>query len=259
MTFYGFDFSATGTLNYAGSDAGRPLINSAVSNPLNNEGVYARSFWPQNTNVPASGNTQTLIKADAENGAFDAIHRLKRVSLRAWVRLSVPVATVNLGSTVGLCAKASAINSGTAEEFSGYRLRLGNISSNETSQVNVTQLNLELAAVGSNGQIAGDTPIVVCTGSYGANTWYRIRLDVFSLNSTTDRLIAYTGTGNVPDEDWTEVGTFDVSNSSATYQPWSDSSRRFGYYQATHTTSSSSTYKVNAYIDRFVAIISDNN
>lgn len=237
MTQADFDFRKDGGGSWAGGDGGAAVLHEPLSSPLEEEGLFGRTF------KNSSGGSRTIasIKETVDGGAFFEIPSTQKVSVRAWIRATTVVSS---NDAVGICVKLDPDNSGTSNSAipKGYSLYIGDV----TESAKGTNLRLTMdRKTAAHSTVAGLTPVV-------ANTWYKIRMDVEAVSPTEDRIKVFTGVGETGSEIWTLHHTETVLSSDNHYVPWAESGAgKVGFFALHNNTTHQS------YIDRFQVFIEE--
>lgn len=181
-----------------------PTLNSSLANSLAIGGAYCRYLYAQ-----GSGYSRMvyLAKTTYSGGAFYNMPNTTALRLQGYFRGSILQNFAGSQVFLGLGAKTSdTLGQSGGLVPNGYALGLGNAGT--------IQLWLNTG------------PVTLATG--GLNTWYGLRLEVFPIGTSGDRIKAYIesspGSGN-----WgTAVYDQTIENTSANYVPWGGN-RRCGF------------------------------
>lgn len=197
MAFSDFDFNGTQT-TFAHSS---PPLNT---NPLTNGGAFCRRFTGSETG-------KMYYKTTAYGGAFFNVPNTKVVSCRACLRAGGT-------NAIGIVAKDGKTFSSSLR--GGYQLIINGGGG-------------KVQLVSNNGTVLIDS------GVFGSlsTLWLSLRMDVFPISSTADRILCYmevassgSSTSSPGSGIWNNViggVTFDttVSSTSGDYAPWLNSGR----------------------------------
>lgn len=215
--------------------------NNLLTNPITDAGTFCRDLQGHVTSL-GFGQQIFTIKSSVHSGNFVSVPAGTKITVKGWLRNALGIEAVN----IGLLAKMPVVGGGhPGESFEGYKLRLGNLT-----EVNATgAFALRLTAHRADGS-DGSAAQVVCSGSYAANTWYRVRFDI-EVVAGNDRLTAFVGSGATGSETWAQVGTLTIQPTDSNFIAWGRSDTRIGFYSAVSQNGSSSTS--HCYIDAFEA------
>lgn len=226
----------------------RPQLNESLSSPL----LYAPDgYFCRSAELP-SGTTDgyaTLTRHSLADGYFIGLDNTQAISLRAWVRVSGLVP--NGKSQIVLFSHMDDPWKGySTDNFIAYGLKFGTIKDD-----GYAALGLRLAVRDDIGDVDVLYQDIDCTGTYVADTWYRIRMDVLPIGSAEDRITVYTGTGDTDLEVWTPVGSRTVTSGQSVYRSKTQYNEQ-GYFVA-HVEESGSNATTKYYIDRFQVRLKD--
>ena len=223
-----------------GEDGG-PRINSSLSDPLTGSGDFCREY------LLSSGNFARMtaeISSSVSGGLFTEVPNTKAISVRASLR-SDTMTTSNY--FVGIGAKLNEDEGSTLDHRYapvGYTLVLGK---NQT-----VTTNNKLALYMSTNQSGGTYLKVDMPGTYAANTWHHVRMDVTPVVTIQDRIEVYTGSAE-GGSSWELVHTETVLNTDGHYVPWGETGEgEIGYF-----VGSQAAGVATHHIDNFEAYVVD--
>ena len=180
-----FDFFVAGTAPFGGTD-GTPVVHSSLSNPLTFHGSFARLYKLADSGGQFVHLTKALVDSGVSSGDFVGPPVTKAVSLRAFVRFRATVDPANILGFIAMMARTS-----TDQLSSGYYLTLGTVTEWDTSSGTSAALSLRLCKRGPGGTKSGSFLDTVVPGTFIADTWYAVRLDVVPVGTANDRLDVY--------------------------------------------------------------------
>jgi hypothetical protein len=223
-----FDLVNFGPLTPVGGVAGQPLVHSLLSSPLALNGIYGRGYRMTSGN-PAIQTTGWFAFVAA--AAFVGTPLTKAVSLRAMVRHG---AAGDDGTTSAGCGVSARVP--TNGNGGGYHLLLGTLNAAASTQFHLNNTDWGASAIGlrlhrrkPTGERDTSFAPITIPGTYSANVWYAIRLDVTPFSTSHDILETYTG---VQDDQgsitWTLQNTTNCQASDTVYNP-PTSTTRVGY------------------------------
>ena len=200
------DFELTGTLQTTELHSIPPL----TTNPLSTGGGYCRTMQPSADNSPA----KMYFTTTAYGGAFYNIPSTKVVSGRACMRYNAGDYPnrfyITIKDTLSFVSAPGSVGKGYKFGLYSNTIRL----------------------TGDD-----DSNLIVAVGTTVKNTWYSLRMDVFPLGPTVDRIICYievdssgSSTSSPGSGIWNSTiltTSFDttISSSNAAYAPWASNNR----------------------------------
>lgn len=224
MSFVDWDFlTPSGSTNFSTS----AQINAGLSSPLLVGGTYARavSLFGNFGSVGFYVQGTAAIKAAYQSGAFFNIPSTRAVRVQACLRLTN---TVGSFSEFGLIAAGTKIlndgSSAAGSILTGYSIGV-------LKQGAATTLRLFTNCASTLGNLSTQS---VNLGAAALATWYSLRMDVFPLGATADRIICSQettpGSGS-----WTELlDTTLYQGVSSGYVSWGGN-RRTGFGMASNS------------------------
>ncbi len=267
-----YNGNVTGVPNYTGSNitgwpSGSAVLNSALSSPITNAGIYSRGFIREAVSNTLQPFASMYVSSSVDGGLYhrtgsNTFSTSKAYSVRAWMRAADFSAAIYRNS-IGIILRGNPNNNGSVQFpngswqyiMGGYNIRLGGT---DAYGVQLASVGLTLGTALEDGDDAGVPAIVTCDGTYAYDTWYRVRADVIPLGTSGDTINVYTSSaGDVPtgQETWDLVGTtfIDASADSNVYMTNRNDMGMGWYVQCAATTPSA--VGGGSYIDQFEILV----
>lgn len=203
-------FSDWSLIQGAGSEAFSSALNSSLSNPLTIGSSYCRYVTVSNPGGAwATGGYS--VSSSYQSGQLYNVANTKAIRVQGYLRLSaVPNANSRAGAWIGAKLHTDLGNFNNYQ--SGYCLGIKAINS---SQVAITTM--------FNGVLTNPN-----LESVSLNTWYGLRLEVYPIGASADRIKAYresTPGSNV----WNLLSDVTIANTSGLYTNWGEN-RKNGFF-----------------------------
>ena len=245
------DFDLDYTVGNSGALANQPnadaFLNASLASPLTTSGIYCRQFT-HTTLADASNHTSELkaeIKASVSGGDFVDTPSTKALSLRVRARLDHDAGSLNTltNAYAGINAYAP-----TGTDFSGgYELVLQNEGTNGV------RLALRAGNLIDNADAGIRNPSinhqVTCTGVYGLDSWFHLRMDIVPNGVNQKTITAFTSVDD--GATWQQVGQLVATNIDSFWR----TTGRCGFISLLSATSGGAGF--NNYLDDFEAFVED--